>query len=254
MIFNYQNGRLRGIFNPKLERLSDHNFVSWIAFNPFRVRQLMLRSNRKYSIFGNSDLCQFLFAPNNVILKHAAMCNVASCSTSAYANEESVAPLAWFALRVRTNVETWVTELLLHRGYECFLPVCNLGHQQPRRAPKRSGVALFPDYVFCRFDVTKRLPILMIQGVLNVVSIGKIPAPLAEVEIYSIQEALKRSLSVKACAAISGGNPVPITQGPMAGLAGLFVKAKNKQQLFITVTLLQRTVLVEVDDTDWDHA
>ena len=46
---------------------------------------------------------------------------------------------------------------------------------------------LFPGYIFCQFDAQKRLPILVTPGVVAVVGRGRIPVPIEDSEIASIQ-------------------------------------------------------------------
>jgi transcription antitermination factor NusG len=157
------------------------------------------------------------------------------------------APLSWYALQVRAKAERYTADILTRKGHECFMPTHPADDPRLIRRNKHD-LPLFPGYVFCRFDVVKRLPILMTPGVMSVVGTGRIPAPLDESEIFSIQEALRRRLVVKPWPSIPIGSAVKITRGPMAGLTGLLVSVKNKHRLMLTVTLLQRSVFVEVDD------
>ena len=92
----------------------------------------------------------------------------------------------WFALQVRTRWEQSTAKILSGKGYEILLPTYEMerrlgGHTRMVKLP------LFPGYVFCRFDVLKRLPILVSPGVISVVSRGKIPVPLEHYEITAIQ-------------------------------------------------------------------
>ena len=67
--------------------------------------------------------------------------------------------LPWFAVRVRTKHESGVAELLAGKGYEFFLPkhICRKQWSDRIRSVE---TALFPGYLFCRFDPQYRLPIL----------------------------------------------------------------------------------------------
>ena len=67
--------------------------------------------------------------------------------------------LSWFAVQVRTKHEPRVLNFLKSSGYELFLPL----HTSRRRWSdriKNVETALFPGYLFCRFDPQERLPIL----------------------------------------------------------------------------------------------
>lgn len=59
-----------------------------------------------------------------------------------------------------------VSSTLTYKGYECFLPVYNTTRQWSDRV-KTVSVPLFPGYLFGRFDVQHRLPILMTQRLWN---------------------------------------------------------------------------------------
>jgi transcriptional antiterminator NusG len=156
-------------------------------------------------------------------------------------------PLSWFALQVRAKTERYTTDILMRKGHECFMPTHPADDPRMIRRNKHD-LPLFPGYVFCRFDVVKRLPILMTPGVMSVVGTGRIPTPLNDIEIYAIQEAIRRRFPIKPWPTVPLGSVLEISNGPMAGLTGRLVSIKNKHRLVLTVTLLQRSVLVEVDD------
>lgn len=46
---------------------------------------------------------------------------------------------------------------------------------------------LFAGYLFCKFDIQDRLPILVLPGVLSIVGIGKAPATIPESQSSSLQ-------------------------------------------------------------------
>src|SRR6516165_6173000 len=98
--------------------------------------------------------------------------------------------LRWFAVRVKSNQENVLASSLSRSGYEILLPKYS-------PAALRKGHALrplFPGYVFCRFDINRRLPILMLPAVVYIVGIGKTPAPIEEEEIASLRVAAHSGL------------------------------------------------------------
>src|SRR6266849_6178032 len=80
----------------------------------------------------------------------------------------------WFAIRVRENYERITAIHLRERGYEEFAP-CYQTERRWSDRRKRLDQFLFPGYVFCRFDVERRLPVLTAPGVLSLVGFGRIP-------------------------------------------------------------------------------
>jgi transcription antitermination factor NusG len=157
----------------------------------------------------------------------------------------------WFALRVRPRAEHVVAEALDGKGYQRFLPLC----RQRRRWSDRVvdlEVPLFPGYVFSRFDVRKRLPILTIPGVVHIVSIGRNPEPVDDAEIEALQVLVGSRLKIEQWPFLHIGERVRILRGPLTGAEGILVSVKKSNRLVVSVTLLQRSVAVEIpEDSAW---
>jgi transcriptional antiterminator NusG len=157
-------------------------------------------------------------------------------------------PLNWFALRVRPRWEKPVAESLRSKGYEEFLPV----HKERRRWSDRMVTVhapLFPGYVFCRFDVQQRLPILTTPGVLFVVSAGRVPQPVDDAEIEALQVLVRSQLHLEPWPFLEVGQRIRILGGPLAGAEGILLSVKKQDRLVVSVTLLQRSVSVEIPNT-----
>ena len=152
----------------------------------------------------------------------------------------------WFAILVRTGREKTASLLLENAGYECFLPVS----QSTRRWSDRTKlieVPLFPGYLFCRMNPHSRLTVLMTPGVIRIVGVGKTPIPVEEEEIDAIQRVQRSGLSAMPWPYMQVGNVAQILEGPLRGLTGIVVKIKSGVKLVLTVSLLQRSVAVEVE-------
>src|SRR6267154_1430921 len=145
----------------------------------------------------------------------------------------------WFAIRVRTRKETFSSDVLRSRGYQCFSPTCKVRRLWSDRV-KELPEALFPGYVFCRFDIMRRLPILSAPGVIDIVGFGRIPEPIPDEEITAIQKAVELSHSARPWPYMSIGQRVRVESGPMAGTEGVLVRVKNSSRLVLSVHLLQR--------------
>jgi transcription antitermination factor NusG len=104
---------------------------------------------------------------------------------------------------------------------------------------------LFPGYVFCRFDVTNRLPILQNSGVVNIVSIGKTPAPLADEEVESLKIVVQSPSGINQYPEFVAGNTVMVTEGPLRGATGTIVR-NGAELLVVSITLLQRSVCITI--------
>jgi transcription antitermination factor NusG len=111
---------------------------------------------------------------------------------------------------------------------------------------------LFSGYVFCRFDVSKRLPILTTPGVVSVVGIGKQPLPIPDDELAAIKTILESAQYAEPWPYLREGQKVRLERGPLSGVEGIILKKKksDKWRLVVSVTLLQRSVAAEVE-RDW---
>src|ERR1700745_3641763 len=152
----------------------------------------------------------------------------------------------WFAILVKTGREKTANLLLENAGYECFLPV-NRSTRRWSDRTKLVDVPLFPGYFFCRMNPSNRLPVLMTPGVIQIVGVGKTPIPVEEEEIAAIQRVGKSGLSTMPWPYIEIGHMARIEEGPLRGLTGIVVKIKSGMKLVLSVSLLQRSVAVEID-------
>ena len=153
----------------------------------------------------------------------------------------------WFALRVRSRHENTVATILSGKGYEWFVPLYKSRRLWSDRI-KEIQMSLFPGYVFCRFDLQQRFPILTTPGVVSVVGIGKCPIPIDDAEIAAIQAAVRSGLPSRPWPFLQTGQRVRVEYGPLCGLEGILLHVKGQRRLVLSVTLLQRSVAVEVDD------
>ena len=162
----------------------------------------------------------------------------------------NVAPTAvsypWFALQTRCRYESFVAKQLAHKGYEILLPLYECRRRWSDRI-KELELPLFPGYVFCRFNPLVRLPILMTPGVIQVVGIGRSPVPVDDAEIAAIQTAVQSGLPRQPWPFLQIGQRVRVECGPLCGLEGILVDFKGRHRLVLSMTLLQRSVAVEVD-------
>jgi transcription antitermination factor NusG len=157
--------------------------------------------------------------------------------------------LSWYALRVRSNSEFTVGTLLRSKGIEEFVPTYKL-HRRWSDRVKELPRPLFAGYVFCRMDVNNRLPVLMTSGVVNIVGAGKQPLPISASELQAVRRILDSKLLASPWPWVRVGERVEIIRGPLAGVTGTLCREKSHLRLVISISLLQRSVAVEID-RDW---
>jgi transcription antitermination factor NusG len=147
--------------------------------------------------------------------------------------------LDWFAVRLKSNREQVTEKSLATRGYDVFLP-----RYRPQESSKDK--LLFPGYLFCRMDITQRVHVLMLPGVVNILGFGSVPVPVDETELESIRLAVNAGFTLELERNFQPGRKVRIERGPLAGAEGV-VAGVQRQRLILSVTLLQRSVSIMVE-------
>lgn len=152
----------------------------------------------------------------------------------------------WYALHIKPRFEKLVTTQLDQKGYPTLLPTYTSQRKWSDRV-KTLSLPLFPGYIFCRFNINARLPIVATPGVMRVLGIGRIPTPVNESEITAIQHIMDSCAQAEPHPYLTAGEMVEIESGPLQGLTGIIVRVKNSDRLVVSVSLLMRSVAVEVD-------
>jgi len=142
--------------------------------------------------------------------------------------------------------EMSVAEHLQGKSYEWFLPLYKARRRWSDRVKEVSS-PLFPGYLFCRFNPHDRLPILKTPGVTQIVGYNHVPVPVDEHEIEAIRRLIASGLPNFPCAFLQVGSKVRIETGALRGLEGMLTELKGKRRLVLSITLLQRSVAVEID-------
>lgn len=166
-------------------------------------------------------------------------------STSESENAEYLPADSWFALKVSARSESTAGAALRLRGFEEFSP----RFSQVRKYKDRFKIvdrAVFPGYVFCRCNLSQKKAVLSATAVKYLVSFGGRPAAIPESEITAVRAVVK-----------AGGSPFPffargdrvtITDGPLAGVDGIVVRRGNSHAFVVSITLLQRSVALTIDE------
>lgn len=161
-------------------------------------------------------------------------------------DEQSLESIHWFALRVKSRSERVVATLARQKGFEEFLPLYSVRRRWSDRF-KSVELPLFPGYVFCRLDARYRLPLMTVPGVISFVGIGRIPVPIDDAEIASIQAAVKSGLLAEPYPFLEVGQRVRLEEGPLKGVEGFLVEVCKQQRVAVSVSLLKRSIAVEID-------
>ena len=169
----------------------------------------------------------------------------AECDTEKATSQNTVRH-PWFALQVRTRHESGVASYLHGQGYESFLPLYKCRKRWSDRV-KEVQTPLFPGYIFCRFDPTDRLPVMKTPGVMQIVGVNRVPVAVDETEISAIQTLVASGIPNQPWPFLQVGEKVRIESGSLSGIEGILMDFKGTHRLVLSITLLQRSVSVEID-------
>jgi transcription elongation factor/antiterminator RfaH len=167
--------------------------------------------------------------------------NLATCSA-----ESASSRFPWYAVQCWLRKESVIAAQLEGQGFECFLPKYKSLREWSDRK-KEVEQPLFPGYLFCRFDYTQRRPVVVTPGVLQVVGCGRTPTPIEDREMEAIQIAVASGVPGQPWPYLEVGEKVRIHTGKLSGLEGILVNFKGNHRVVLSVTLLQRSVALEVD-------
>lgn len=152
----------------------------------------------------------------------------------------------WFAVMVRTGMENTATILLENAGYQCFLPLAECKGRRVN-GEEQVQIPLISNYLFCRMNPRNRLPVLTTPGVMQIVGTGETPLPLDREEVAALQRIGKSGLPRMPWPYSKVGHVARIEEGPLQGLNGIIMKIRSGLKLVRSITLLQRSIAVEID-------
>lgn len=155
----------------------------------------------------------------------------------------------WYPAQTRARHEKSVAQQLISKGVDSYLPLYEkMSRWKDRRV--RVQLPLFAGYVFVRLAWRDRLRALEVPGIARLVSFGGNPVAVPDQEIESIRASLESGLRINPAPYLAMGQRVRIRSGPLEGCEGYLLRRKGSCRLILSVTLIQRSIAVEVDSVD----
>jgi transcription antitermination factor NusG len=155
----------------------------------------------------------------------------------------------WYAAYTNPRHEKRVAQQMEGQRICCFLPL----YKSVRRWKDRRQqleLPLFPGYVFVHMALKDRLQVLQLPGVVQFVAFNGRPAALPNAEIEALRGGLVRNVPAEPHPYLKIGRRVKVHSGPVAGLEGILVRRKDKFRVVLSIHMIERSVAVEVDETD----
>jgi transcription antitermination factor NusG len=155
----------------------------------------------------------------------------------------------WFAVYTCANHEKRVAGQLEARKVEHFLPLYrSLRKWKDRRV--QLDLPLYPGYIFVRLGFGAGLRVLEVPGVVRLVGFNGQPYPLPENEIESLRTGLMSGLRLEPYRYVTVGSRVRIVRGPLQGIEGILIRKRNVCRVILTINVIARSAVVEVDALD----
>jgi transcription antitermination factor NusG len=184
----------------------------------------------------------------NPLSKHEA--SVRGASDEALTSTEKRLPVErWYAVSVRPRHEKLVTRHLEYQGLNCFLPVYRSVRRWKDRR-KELDMALFPGYVFVNVKAHDRLGVLRAPGVLRFVTFQGQPATVPDSEIRALESSVFAGLRPQPHPYLRQGRKVRVKSGPLVDAEGIMIRRKEGFRLVLSIELIMRSVMLEVDEAD----
>jgi transcription termination/antitermination protein NusG len=151
----------------------------------------------------------------------------------------------WYAAYTRPRHEKNVAAQLGMRAVETYLPLYRAIHNWNGRKAE-VNLPLFPGYVFIKVPLTDRVRVLEQPGVVRLVGVHGKATPLPDDEIEQLRSALA-FCKAEPYPFMVPGEKVRIRTGPMAGFEGKILRRKGKVRLVVSLDLIQRSIVLELD-------
>lgn len=155
----------------------------------------------------------------------------------------------WYAGYTAARHEKRVAQHLTQRGVEHFLPLYETIHRW-NNGRHRVQLPLFPGYVFVRIALQDRLRVIEVPGFVRLVGFNGLAYPLPEADINKMKEALTKGILAEPYPYLTAGTRVEIRSGPLQGMKGILLRRQNKYRFVISVDLIMRSMVVEVEAGD----
>lgn len=146
----------------------------------------------------------------------------------------------WYCVHTLPRAESKALEHLQRQGYECFLPRLQ---RRLLRGGRRQNVleALFPRYLFLRADaeITSLAPVRSTRGAVGLVRTAGLPATVPDDFIERLRDdADADGLIALPERRLLPGERVTITDGPLAGLQGIYTQTQSEQRALVLLEIL----------------
>ena len=157
----------------------------------------------------------------------------------------------WYVLHTRSRFENVVSDNLMKKSFEAFLPKV-LVQSKRRDRKKMIRVPLFPGYVFVKTSLEPRehLEIVKTAGAVRLIGSNAGPVAVPDETVESLQIMVKSDDQICTGGMFRKGDRVVVVYGPFAGVVGSFVRYGGKGRVVVNIEVLGQYAAVDVCEED----
>jgi transcription termination/antitermination protein NusG len=158
---------------------------------------------------------------------------------------------SWYVLHTKSRFENVVTEGLVKKSIEVFLPKIQVkSKRRDRKAMIR--VPLFPGYLFVKSDLNpyEHLEIVKTAGAVRLIGNKDGPIPVPSDTIKSLEIMVGEGNTVITGTRFKKGDRVVVVYGPFTGVIGTFVRYGGKGRVIVNIEALGQFAGAEVSEED----
>jgi len=158
---------------------------------------------------------------------------------------------AWYALHTKSRFENVVTEGLVKKSMEVFLPKIRVpSSRRDRKLMIR--VPLFPGYLFVKTNLepNEHIEILKTTGAVKLVGNTDGPISITDQTIDSLKIMVNADHPITTGSRFKRGDRVMVMAGPFAGVVGTFVRYRGKGRVIVDIEALGQYAGVDVGEDD----
>jgi transcriptional antiterminator RfaH len=155
----------------------------------------------------------------------------------------------WYLIQTKPRLEKYALENLERQGYECYLPML-LAEKLRRGKLTVIDIPLFPRYLFIRLGTNTSDkswgPIRSTKGVSTLVRFGNDPAK-ADDELIALLKSHESSRQDTPERLFEQGERVQLTEGPFAGIEGVYQMADGEHRAMVLIELLGKAASLRIE-------
>ena len=166
-----------------------------------------------------------------------------------HANVNTKTHMHWYLIYTKPRQEKTALQNLEQQGYQCYIPL--LPKEKLRQgALALSDEPLFPRYLFIKlaqdFMAKSWSPIRSTKGVSSLVRFGAEPARVDDA-VVGLLRAHEDSILGEPERLFRSGERVQLTQGPFAGIEGIYQMADGDRRVMVLIELMSKKLVVPVE-------